>query len=146
MTLNISHLYMELDGNAGMIHVRVTEGSYQVNEQIQLYTVPRPTDPCEIDPASCEGNSGSAISGTVLAGIGALVLIAILAITLLVVRGRKESPEEDSVESFGGVEQMDPIEAYTQQLVAQGYDEQVARQYATQYYAQYYEKQRGGGG
>ena len=41
---------------------------------------------------------------------------------------------------------MDPIEAYTQQLVAQGYDEQVARQYATQYYAQYYEKQRGGGG
>ena len=146
LTLNISHLYMELDGNAGMIHVRVTEGSYQVNEQIQLYTVPRPTDPCEIDPASCEGNSGSAISGTVLAGIGALVLIAILAITLLVVRGRKESPEEDSVESFGGVEQMDPIEAYTQQLVAQGYDEQVARQYATQYYAQYYEKQRGGGG
>jgi hypothetical protein len=146
LTLNISHLYMELDGNAGMIHVRVTEGSYQVNEQIQLYTVPRPTDPCEIDPASCEGNSGSQISGAVFAGVGALLLIAILAITLLVVRGRKTSPEEDSVESFGGVEQMDPIEAYTQQLVAQGYDEQVARQYATQYYAQYYEKQRGGGG
>ena len=50
------------------------------------------------------------------------------------------------MESFGGVEQMDPVEAYVQQLVAQGYDEQMARQYATQYYAQYYSQQNKGGG
>jgi len=30
--------------------------------------------------------------------------------------------------------------------VAQGYDEQMARQYATQYYAQYYSQQNKGGG
>ena len=41
---------------------------------------------------------------------------------------------------------MDPVEAYVQQLVAQGYEEQMARQYATQYYAQYNAKQKGGGG
>ena len=37
---------------------------------------------------------------------------------------------------------MDPIEAYVQQMVGQGYEESVARQYAEQYYAQYYEQQR----
>jgi hypothetical protein len=31
-------------------------------------------------------------------------------------------------------------------MVASGYDEQTARQYAQQYYAQYYEQQRKGGG
>ena len=61
-------------------------------------------------------------------------------------RGKSSDQQEDSVESFGGVEQMDPVEAYVQQLVAQGYDEQMARQYATQYYAQYYAKQKGGQG
>ena len=146
LSLNISHLHSDYDGSAGMIHVRVTEGSYQVSEQIQLYTVAR----CVANPESCEEDSGNkasgSISGVALAGVGATLLIAILAITLFVVRGRRNAPEGDSVESFGGVEEMDPVEAYVQQLVAQGYDEQMARQYATQYYAQYYEKQRGGGG
>jgi hypothetical protein len=41
---------------------------------------------------------------------------------------------------------MDPVEAYVQQMVASGYDEQTARTYAEQYYAQYYEQQRKGGG
>ena len=54
---------------------------------------------------------------------------------MMFMRGRGGSDQQDSVESFGGVEQMDPVEAYVQQLVAQGYDEQMARQYATQYYA-----------
>ena len=36
----------------------------------------------------------------------------------------------DSGESFGGVEQMDPKEAYVKQMVGQGYQESVARQYA----------------
>ena len=49
----------------------------------------------------------------------------------------------DVVEQFGGVEQMDPVEAYVQQMVASGYDEQTARQYAEQYYASYYAQQQG---
>jgi len=60
--------------------------------------------------------------------------------------GSKEDLTEDSIEVFGGVEQMDPIEAYVQQMVGQGYEESVARQYAEQYYAQYYEQQRRGNG
>ena len=80
------------------------------------------------------------------AGIGALLLIAVLGVTMMFMRGRGGSDQQDSVESFGGVEQMDPVEAYVQQLVAQGYDEQMARQYATQYYAQYYDQQNKGGG
>ena len=144
LSLNISHLYLEEEGNAGLIHIRVTEGSYVIDEQIQLYTVPRPTDPCEVDPASCEkDSSGSSISTVMVAGIGAILLIAVLGITMMLMRGRRGDSEQDSVESFGGVEQMDPVEAYVQQLVAQGYDEQMARQYATQYYSQF---QKGGGG
>tara|TARA_Y100000588_G_scaffold384359_1_gene475485 strand:- start:7999 stop:10887 length:2889 start_codon:yes stop_codon:yes gene_type:complete len=145
LSLNISHLYLELDGNAGIIHIRVTEGAYVVEEQIQLYTVPRPTDPCEVDPASCETDSGDSTT-VIYAGIGAILLIAILGATMMFMRGRRGDSGKDSVETFGGVEQMDPVEAYVQQLVAQGYDEQMARQYANQYYSQYYSQQKGGGG
>ena len=142
LSLNISHLYLELDGNAGIIHIRVTEGSYVVDDQIQLYTVPRSD---EETGGNEEGSGGT--STFMFAGIGAILLIAVLAITMMFMRrGGGSDQEQDSVESFGGVEQMDPVEAYVQQLVAQGYEEQMARQYATQYYAQYYSQQKGGGG
>lgn len=142
LSVNISHLYRELDGNAGIIYIRVTEGSYVVNEQIQLYTVPRSDE----EPGNVEEGSGG-ISTIIVAGIGAVLLVAVLAITMLFMkRGGKSTDDHDSVESFGGVEQMDPVEAYVQQLVAQGYEEQMARQYATQYYSQYYSQQKGGGG
>ena len=142
LSLNISHLYLELDGNAGIIHIRVTEGSYVVDDQIQLYTVPRSDE----DTGGNEEGSGGT-STFMFAGIGAILLIAVLAVTMMFMRrGGGSDQEQDSVESFGGVEQMDPVEAYVQQLVAQGYEEQMARQYATQYYAQYYSQQKGGGG
>ena len=142
LSLNISHLYLALDGNAGIIHIRVTEGSYVVDDQIQLYTVPRSDE----EQNGNEEGSGDT-SPFIFAGIGAIMLIAVLAVTLMIKRrGGGSDQEQDSVESFGGVEQMDPVEAYVQQLVAQGYDEQMARQYATQYYAQYYSQQKGGGG
>ena len=41
---------------------------------------------------------------------------------------------------------MDPVEAYVQQMVGQGYDEATAREYAEQYYAAYYAQQDEGGG
>ena len=146
LSLNISHLYEEDIGNASMVYFRITEGSYVVEEQIQLYTVPRPLDPCVADPSSCE-DSGSGPLGNVvmIGGITAIVLILVVVITLII-RGRGRTAAEETIESFGGVEQMDPVEAYVQQLIAQGYDEQMARQYAQQYYAQYYEQQKGGVG
>ena len=97
-----------------------------------------------------EGPDGSGDSGglttTVMAGIGGAVLLIVIVVATLVMRGRGGSRvESDTVEQFGGVETMDPVEAYVQQMVASGYDEQQARQYAEQYYANYYEQQRGGG-
>jgi hypothetical protein len=141
LSLNISHLYLELDGNAGIIHIRVTEGSYVVDEQIQLYTVPRPEE-----ETGGEGAETDDSSTLLFAGIVAVLLITVLAATMMFKRRGGGAEQKDSVESFGGVEQMDPVEAYVQQLVAQGYEEQMARQYATQYYAQYYSQQKGGGG
>jgi len=168
LSLNISHLYIEGDGNAGLVYIRITEGSYVVNDQIQLYTLPKQIDPCVADPDSCADDSSGAMGMVVMGGIAAIILFLVVLVTLLV-RSRGRAPEGDSVESFGGVEQMDPVEAYVQQLLAQGYDEQTARQYAhietyvqqlitqgydeqtarqyaQQYYAQYYAQQKGGGG
>ena len=141
LTLNISHKYLETEGNVGVIHIRLTEGAYVVDDQITLYTVPRSNE----EQGGNEEGSGDT-STLMFAGIGALLLIAVLGVTMMFMRGRSGSDQQDSVESFGGVEQMDPVEAYVQQLVAQGYDEQMARQYATQYYAQYYSQQNKGGG
>ena len=64
---------------------------------------------------------GSGDTSTLLfaGGIVALLLIAVLGVTMMFMRGRRGSDQQDSVESFGGVEQMDPVEAYVQQLVAQ---------------------------
>ena len=141
LTLNISHKYLETEGNVGIIHIRLTEGAYVVDDQITLYTVPRSNE----EQGGNEEGSGDT-STLMFAGIGAILLIAVLGVTMMFMRGRSGSDQQDSVESFGGVEQMDPVEAYVQQLVAQGYDEQMARQYATQYYAQYYSQQNKGGG
>jgi hypothetical protein len=65
------------------------------------------------------------------AGIGAIALLVIVIATLLVLRMR--SGKEEVVTDFGGVEDMDPMEAYVQQLIAQGYPEETARAYAQQY-------------
>jgi hypothetical protein len=168
LSLNISHLYLEDLGNAGLVYIRITEGSYVVNDQIQLYTLPRALDPCVVDPASCAEDSSGVMEMVMIGGIAAIILILVVLVTMLV-RSRGRVTEEDSVESFGGVEQMDPVEAYVQQLLAQGYDEQTARQYANieiyvqqlitqgydeqtarqyaqQYYAPYSAQQRGDGG
>ena len=54
---------------------------------------------------------------------------------------------KDSVEKFSGIEQMDPVEAYVQKMVAADLlDEASARQYAEQYYASYYAQQEQGDG
>ena len=65
------------------------------------------------------------------AGIAALALIIVVLATLFMLRMRKGSTAD--VEGFGGIEDMDPMEAYVQQLISQGYPEETARQYADQY-------------
>ena len=146
LSLNISHLYDENEGNTGDIYVRISEGSYVIEDSIAIFTLPRPTDICAQDPDSCE--SGESSNAMLFGGVAGIILLLVVGVTLVLRNriGSKEDLTEDSIEVFGGVEQMDPIEAYVQQMVGQGYEESVARQYAEQYYAQYYEQQRRGNG
>jgi len=143
LTLDISDLYQLDTGVAATVYLRITEGDgsrYVLEESIDISLVPR-TD----DGPGDAGESGG-LSTTVLAALGGTVLLIVVVVVTLVSRGRGGSRvESDTVEQFGGVETMDPVEAYVQQMVASGYNEQQAREYAEQYYANYYEQQRKGG-
>ena len=141
MTLDISDLYQEV-GIAATIYVRIIEGDgsrYDISQEIGITLVPVIPD----DGPDEEGDSSNML---IFAGAGILVLVLVVVVTMTM-RGRgKDDSTTDTVEQFGGVEEMDPVEAYVQQMVASGYDEQTARTYAEQYYASYYEQQRKGGG
>ena len=151
ITLNIADLYLETTGKQVTIYWRVVEGDgsrYTLDDQFTIDLLPRSSDPCALNPSSdgCESESGSA-DVIMFAAIGVILVLAIVGVTLVVVRSRGKSDDgQDTVEQFGGVEQMDPVEAYVQQMVGQGYDEATARQYAEQYYAAYYAQQGKGGG
>ena len=139
LTLDISDLYQET-GVAATIYVLITEGDgsrYTISQTLAINLLPIVPDEPDVEE---EG-----MSMLLMGGLAAFILILVVVVTV-VMRGRgKEDSDEDVVEQFGGVEEMDPVEAYVQQMVASGYDEQTARQYAQQYYAQYYEQQRKGG-
>ena len=145
MTLDISELY-STSGVSATLYFRITEGDgsrYVLTDEIVINLLPK--DECELDPSSsgCGGSSSGGVNPIII-GIGSLIAILAIVGVTLVARGRggKDSGA-DVVEQFGGVEQMDPVEAYVQQMVASGYDEQTARQYAEQYYASYYAQQKG---
>ena len=146
MTLDISEFY-STTGVQKTIYIRVTEGDgsrYVLNELILINL--RPFQPCELDPtlSECTGSESGGINPLFIGIGGFIAILAIVGVTL-VARGRGgKDTDNDTVEQFGGVEQMDPVEAYVQQMVASGYDEQTARQYAEQYYASYYAQQKGG--
>ncbi len=141
MTLDISDIYQEV-GVAATIYVRIIEGDgsrYDISQEIAITLVPDLPDEGPDD----EGDSSNML---IFAGAGILILVLVVVVTM-VLRGRGRADDgTDTVEQFGGVEEMDPVEAYVQQMVASGYDEQTARTYAQQYYASYYEQQRKGGG
>jgi len=141
MTLDISDLYQET-GVAATIYVKIKEGDgerHTLYQQIGITLVPH----IEVVVTTDEGDGMGML---LIGGIGVFVLLLVVVVTMMMRgRGGKDS-DEDTVEQFGGVEAMDPVEAYVQQMVASGYDEQTARTYAEQYYAQYYEQQRKGGG
>jgi len=145
MTLDISDLY-SISGQQATLYFRITEGDgtrYTLTEEILINLLPK--DICEIDPddSSCASSESGGISPIVI-GVGSLIaILAIVGVTLLLKSRSGKDSDLDVVEQFGGVEQMDPVEAYVQQMVASGYDEQTARQYAEQYYASYYAQQNG---
>ena len=75
-----------------------------------------------------------------------LVIISLF----FVLRGGKEDDIIDSGVSgdfgatavgYAGVAQMDPMEQYVQQLIAQGYPEETARAYAQQYAGHFQQQQ-----
>ena len=145
MTLDISDLY-SISGQQATLYFRITEGDgtrYTLSEEIVINLLPK--DICEIDPddSSCASSESGGIDPIILGVGGFIAILAIVGVTLLLRSGSGKDSDSDVVEQFGGVEQMDPVEAYVQQMVASGYDEQTARQYAEQYYASYYAQQNG---
>ena len=150
LTLNIADLYSETTGVQVTVYWRIVEGDgsrYTIDNSFSIDLLPRPSDPCVLNPSAdgCTEESGNT-QMIMFAAIGVIAILAIVGVTL-VLRGRGKGDDTgDTVEQFGGVEQMDPVEAYVQQMVGQGYDEATARQYAEQYYAAYYAQQGQGGG
>ena len=79
--------------------------------------------------------SGVTTSGDLLlylGGGGAILLIIILTL-FVVLKGGDDDDEVHMGFDGGVVQQMDPMEQYVQQLIAQGYPEETARAYAQQY-------------
>ena len=61
--------------------------------------------------------------------------------------GRRGGDDEDQFNVAGAgamPAQMDPMEAYVQQLIAQGYPEETARAYAAQYASHFQQQQQPG--
>ena len=79
-------------------------------------------------------------------GIGLLVIVLV---SLFFVLSGGIDKEYDDVSAdfgataagYGGVAQMDPMEQYVQQLIAQGYPEETARAYAAQYAGHFQQQQ-----
>ncbi len=148
LTLNIAELYSTTTGVQVTVYWRVVEGDgsrYTLDNQFTIDLLPRVDDPCVTNPSECESNSGDSTM-IIFASVGGLILILAIAGVTIALRGRGKDDDTETVQQFGGVEQMDPVEAYVQQMVGQGYDEATARQYAEQYYAAYYAQQGKGGG
>ena len=81
LSLNISHLYDENEGNTGDIYVRISEGSYVIEDTIAIFTLPRPTDICAQDPDSCE--SGESSNAMLFGGVAGIILLLVVGVTLV---------------------------------------------------------------
>jgi hypothetical protein len=155
--LDISDLYTD-SGSTQTIYIKITEGDgsrWTIYKSIDINLVPKSEGTGDVDcdatpeDESCKDESGSKSDsggGMMLIGVavGAVVLLIVVIVTMLLVRGR--GGEETTTSGIADVADMDPVEAYVQQLVAQGYPEETARAYAQQYYAQAAQQQADGGG
>ena len=157
LSLDIADLY-DANGSVQTIFIKITEddGSrWTITKSIDVNLVPRDSGPDEVDcdatpddPACNSTSSGGDSEGgmgnmLLFGGIGSLVLVIVILLTMFLVRGRGGDTSTGDAANFGGdVAEMDPVEAYVQQLVAQGYPEETARAYAQQYYAQAAQQQQ----
>ena len=147
LTLSIEDLYLEGQGVSQTVYIKIQEGNDgdPIYQQIQINLIPLTNeDPCVTDPNAegCQSTtdgenteSGGDSSLIMIIAIVFVVLMGIVLGTVLLVRGRGNSEVDSGMGevTFGGVETMDPKEAYVQQLIAQGYPEETARAYAEQY-------------
>jgi len=103
----------------------VWEGAYTYDETTGQWTAPETTTGDE--------DSTSGMDTTLIGAIAGVILL-ILVITVFVMRGGS-SDDVEKFDAFGatGMYEADPVEQYVQQLVAQGYPEETARQFAQQY-------------
>ena len=82
-------------------------------------------------------------------GIG-LLLVVILSLFFVLRGGKTDDKTYDdgtgdfsaTAAGYAGVAQMDPMEQYVQQLIAQGYPEETARAYAQQYASHFQQQQQ----
>ncbi|MBI31481.1 MAG: hypothetical protein CMB72_02635 [Euryarchaeota archaeon] len=140
LALSIDDLYQVGEGVTQTVYIKIYEGNdgVAIYQQIQINLIPID----EVDNGGGETNTelenteGAQDSNLLLIVAGLIfALVAIVGVTLLVMRSRGGSDASSGGEQavFGGVETMDPKEAYVQQLIAQGYPEETARAYAEQY-------------
>jgi hypothetical protein len=138
ITLDISDLYSESEGVLSTVYIRVIEGDglrYTTTTSEDIYLLKRSNDPCVRDPSAAGCDSEGQGIGLVIPIVGGLLLILAIAGVTIAMRGRGKSAISDEIQSFQGVQDLDPVEAYVQQMVGQGYPEDYARQYAKDYYA-----------
>jgi hypothetical protein len=89
----------------------------------------------EFEEPIIDNVAGAAGEGDMLLylGGGGAILIIIILTLLFVLKGGDDDDEKVHMGFDAAVQQMDPMEQYVQQLIAQGYPEETARAYAQQY-------------
>ena len=114
-----------LDGNG----ICEWNGAWSYNSETGVWSEPAN------DLNSDESSDDSSLM-LILAIVGSIILLG--GVTLLFLRGGGNSDKVDnlSAAAAGYGESQDMTEQYVQQLIAQGYPEETARQYAAQYVGQ----------
>ena len=91
-------------------------------------------------PKEADDSAESSGNTIMFIGIGVGVLLIVILSLFFVLRGGGEEVEitvggdfNAAAAGYAGVAEMDPMEQYVQQLIAQGYPEETARAYAQQY-------------
>ena len=101
------------------------------------------------DEAPVKEEAASDSDNTIMFVAGGIGLLVIVLVSLFFVLSGGKDKEYDDVSAdfgataagYGGVAQMDPMEQYVQQLIAQGYPEETARAYAAQYAGHFQQQQ-----
>lgn len=115
----------------------VWEGAWAYNSETGEWAEPSTTT---------DSDDTSGDNTLIYIGAGSILLLVIVILSFMVLRKGGDDDEGDGFGTmsagYGGVAQMDPMEAYVQQLIAQGYPEETARAYAQQYAGHFQQQQQ----